>query len=203
MKVVYTDEDLETFLFNEATVVSDEFPVVISKFISGAKEIEIDAVAVKGRILAQVASEHVENAGVHSGDATIVCPPFDLRPETVAKITEATRRIAGALDISGPFNIQYIAKENEIKVIECNVRASRSLPFVSKTTKVDLIDLATKAILGREADLAEIAIEQPQYYGVKVPMFSFTRLRGADPVLGNVADRQCHFTAHSLSSFFI
>ena len=183
MNTVYSKDDLASYL-EQAAEVSKEHPVVITKYIENAKEIEMDAVARDGTMVGHFISEHVENAGVHSGDATLILPPQDLDPETVRRIEDATRKIGDALNVTGPFNIQFIAKDNEIKVIECNVRASRSFPFVSKVMGVDLIELATKAIMG--VPLTEYpAIDIPNdYVGVKVPQFSFSRLSGADPVLG-------------------
>ncbi|CAG8808375.1 30483_t:CDS:1, partial [Racocetra persica] len=150
-----------------------------------AKEIEMDAVALDGKLIMHVISEHVENAGVHSGDATLVLPPQDLDPATVRKIELATQQIANALNVTGPFNIQFIAKNNDIKVIECNVRASRSFPFVSKVMDVDLIEMATLAMLGGVHIDPYPPINLPKnYVAVKVPQFSFSRLSGADPILG-------------------
>ncbi|TDZ40560.1 Protein pyrABCN [Colletotrichum spinosum] len=183
MNTVYSEQDLENYL-QQAAEVSRDHPVVITKYIENAKEIEMDAVAKDGVTIGHFISEHVENAGVHSGDATLILPPQDLSPETIARIEEATRKIGAALNVTGPFNIQFIAKDNDIKVIECNVRASRSFPFVSKVMGVDLIEMATKAIMGRpfvEYPPTDIA---PNCVGVKVPQFSFSRLSGADPVLG-------------------
>ena len=183
MNTVYSEDDLENYL-KQAVSVSKEHPVVITKYIEGAKEIEMDAVARNGKMIGHFISEHVENAGVHSGDATLILPPQDLDPETIRRVEDATRKIGNALNVTGPFNIQFIAKDNEIKVIECNVRASRSFPFVSKVMGVDLIEMATKAMAGLPL------VEYPQvkiptdYVGVKVPQFSFPRLSGADPVLG-------------------
>ncbi|KAL8989582.1 MAG: hypothetical protein Q9177_001558, partial [Variospora cf. flavescens] len=183
MNTVYSRHDLANYL-QQAAEVSKDHPVVITKYIENAKEIEMDAVAHDGKMLGHFISEHVENAGVHSGDATLILPPQDLDPQTVARIEDATRKIGDALNVTGPFNIQFIAKDNEIKVIECNVRASRSFPFVSKVMGVDLIQMATKAIVGVPVQ-AYPAVSIPQdYVGVKVPQFSFTRLSGADPVLG-------------------
>lgn len=183
MNVVSNNDELVQFL-NLATKVSKQYPVVVSEFIQQAKEIEIDAVARKGELLAYAISEHVEFAGVHSGDATIVFPPQKIYFETVRRIKKITRDIAQALNISGPFNMQFLAKDNDIKVIECNLRASRSMPFVSKVLKTNLIDLATKVIL-------DIPVEKPHkssfdldYIGIKAPQFSFSRLKKADPVLG-------------------
>ena len=183
MNTVYSRHDLANYL-NQAAEVSRDHPVVITKYIENAKEIEMDAVAKNGQIVGHFISEHVENAGVHSGDATLILPPQDLDPETVRRIEDATRKIGNKLNVTGPFNIQFIAKENEIKVIECNVRASRSFPFVSKVMGLDLIELATKAIMG--IPIVEYPpLEVPKnYVGVKVPQFSFSRLSGADPVLG-------------------
>ncbi|KAL2214942.1 putative bifunctional pyrimidine biosynthesis protein [Thermoascus aurantiacus ATCC 26904] len=183
MNTVYSQDDLANYL-NQAAEVSREHPVVITKYIENAKEIEMDAVARDGVMVAHFISEHVENAGVHSGDATLILPPQDLEPETVRRIEEATRKIANALNVTGPFNIQFIAKDNDIKVIECNVRASRSFPFVSKVMGVDLIEMATKAMIGIPfAEYPPVNIPK-DYVGVKVPQFSFSRLSGADPVLG-------------------
>ena len=183
MNTVYSKDDLAAYL-KQAADVSREHPVVITKYIENAKEIEMDAVAKDGKMLMHFVSEHVENAGVHSGDATLILPPQDLDPETVRRIEEATVKIANALNVTGPFNIQFIAKDNEIKVIECNVRASRSFPFVSKVMGINLIDMATRAILGLPVE-AYPNIQIPQnYVGIKVPQFSFSRLSGADPILG-------------------
>ncbi|KAF5011708.1 hypothetical protein F66182_15328, partial [Fusarium sp. NRRL 66182] len=144
----------------------------------------MDAVARNGVMVGHFISEHVENAGVHSGDATLILPPQDLDPETVRRIEDATRKIGNALNVTGPYNIQFIAKDNDIKVIECNVRASRSFPFVSKVMGVDLIEMATKAMLGIPfQEYPRVSIPK-DYVGVKVPQFSFSRLSGADPVLG-------------------
>ncbi|TVY19993.1 Protein pyrABCN [Lachnellula arida] len=183
MNTVYSEADLEAYL-QQAAEVSREHPVVITKYIENAKEIEMDAVAAGGKMVGHFISEHVENAGVHSGDATLILPPQDLEATTIKRIEEATRKIGDALNVTGPYNIQFIAKDNDIKVIECNVRASRSFPFVSKVMGVDLIEMATKAIMGvpfleyPPIHLAENTV------GVKVPQFSFSRLSGADPVLG-------------------
>ncbi|KAI8903733.1 hypothetical protein EDD86DRAFT_214113 [Gorgonomyces haynaldii] len=183
MTVVHSENDLHTYL-QMAGTVSREFPVVISKFIEEAKEIEMDAVAHDGKLVMHVVTEHVENAGVHSGDATLILPPQDLDPETVQKIEVATAKIASALNVTGPFNIQFIAKNNEIKVIECNVRASRSFPFVSKVLGVDLIELATNAITNQAYEAYPPVTIKQDYVAVKVPQFSFSRLQGADPILG-------------------
>jgi len=182
MNVVHSYNDLEAFL-KEATEVSREHPVVISKFIEYAKEIEMDAVARDGELVMHCISEHVENAGVHSGDATLVFPSQDLDKETIQKVEEATRKIVKALHVSGPFNIQFLAKDNQIKVIECNLRASRSFPFVSKTMQYSLIDLATRVIMKAPVK-AYPSMSDINYVGVKVAQFSFSRLRGADPILG-------------------
>ncbi|KAL2885111.1 Protein pyrABCN [Ceratocystis lukuohia] len=183
MNTVYSEKDLETYLA-QAAEVSREHPVVITKYIENAKEIEMDAVAVNGKTVGHFISEHVENAGVHSGDATLILPPQDLEKTTIARIEEATRKIGAALNVTGPYNIQFIAKDNDIKVIECNVRASRSFPFVSKVMGVDLIEMATKAIMGKPLQEYPATDIPPQCVGVKVPQFSFSRLSGADPVLG-------------------
>jgi len=183
MNTVYSKDDLANYL-QQAAEVSREYPVVITKYIENAKEIEMDAVAKDGKMIMHFISEHVENAGVHSGDATLILPPQDLDPETVRRIEDATRKIGNALNVTGPYNIQFIAKDNEIKVIECNVRASRSFPFVSKVMGVDLIEMATKAIIGAHVDPYPPVNIPENYVGVKVPQFSFSRLSGADPILG-------------------
>jgi len=183
MNVVSNKSELEYFL-NLATDVSKEHPVVVSEFIQEAKEIEIDAVARKGEIVVYTISEHVEFAGVHSGDATIVFPPQKIYIETVRRIKRICREIARALDISGPFNIQFLAKDNDIKVIECNLRASRSFPFVSKVLKTNLINIATRIMLGLPFEKPDKSLFDLDYIGVKAPQFSFSRLQKADPVLG-------------------
>ena len=183
MSVALTDDELITYL-KKASEVSPEHPVVISKFIENAKEIEIDAVAKKGELFVYAISEHVENAGVHSGDATLVLPPQRTFLETTRKIKKITRKIAQALRINGPFNIQFIAKDNNVKVIECNLRASRSFPFVSKIFKLNFIDVATKIIMGIDVPAIDKSCFELDYVGVKAPQFSFTRISGADPVLG-------------------
>ncbi|KAH8681333.1 hypothetical protein BX600DRAFT_407402 [Xylariales sp. PMI_506] len=183
MNTVYSEADLESYL-QQAAEVSPSHPVVITKYIENAKEIEMDAVAKDGNVIGHFISEHVENAGVHSGDATLILPPQDLEQTTIKRIEEATRKIGAALNVTGPFNIQFIAKDNDIKVIECNVRASRSFPFVSKTMGVDLIEMATKAIMGVPVVAYPPTQIAPDCVGVKVPQFSFSRLSGADPVLG-------------------
>lgn len=183
MNTVYSEGDLENYL-QQAADVSPEHPVVITKYIENAKEIEMDAVAKDGKVVGHFISEHVENAGVHSGDATLILPPQDLEKTTIQRIEEATRKIGDALNVTGPFNIQFIAKDNDIKVIECNVRASRSFPFVSKVMGVDLIEMATKAIMGVPFEEYPEINRPAGCVGVKVPQFSFSRLSGADPVLG-------------------
>jgi len=181
MSIASDKKELEQYL-QKAADVSKEHPVVVSKFITDAKEIEIDAVAQNGDVVIYAISEHIENAGVHSGDATMVLPPQYTYLETVRKIKDTTKQIAKSLKISGPFNIQFIAKDNQIKVIECNLRASRSFPFVSKVTKYNFIDMATKAMLGIDIKGKYNTIDL-DYVGVKAPQFSFSRLHGADPVL--------------------
>ncbi|KZV65623.1 carbamoyl-phosphate synthase [Peniophora sp. CONT] len=183
MNVVSTQADLANYL-GQATAVSRDHPVVISKYIENAKEIEMDAVAKDGVMIMHYVSEHVENAGVHSGDATLIHPPQDLDPVTVQQIVEATAKIGNALNVTGPYNIQFIAKDNAIKVIECNLRAARSFPFVSKTTGIDAIEMATKVMIGLPVDPYPDSNLPADYVGVKVPQFSFSRLSGADPVLG-------------------
>src|SRR3989338_9986181 len=181
MSVAADKKELEQYL-QKAVDVSKEHPVVISKFITDAKEIEIDAVAKNGEVAIYAISEHIENAGVHSGDATMALPPQLTYHETIRKIKDISKKIAKILDITGPFNIQFIAKENQIKVIECNLRASRSFPFVSKVTKHNFIDLATKAMMGIDIK-GNYNTLNLDYVGVKAPQFSFSRLHGADPVL--------------------
>ncbi|KAF8752925.1 Carbamoyl-phosphate [Rhizoctonia solani] len=183
MNVVSSPDDLASYL-TQATAVSRDHPVVISKYIEEAKEIEMDAVARDGKLVMHYISEHIENAGVHSGDATLVLPPQDLDPETIRKIEDATSKIGNALNVTGPFNIQFIAKNNEIKVIECNLRAARSFPFVSKVSGVDAIELATRVMMGLPVEPYPPMSLPENYVGVKVPQFSFSRLSGADPVLG-------------------
>lgn len=183
MNVCYDNEQLRHFL-SLASDVSKEHPVVISKFMDRCKEIEFDAVADGGEVLAYAISEHIEYAGVHSGDATIQFPPQKLYVETVRRIKKIARQIAGALQISGPFNIQFLAKENQIKVIECNLRASRSFPFVSKVLKINFIELATKVMLGKHPAAPQKSAFDLDYVGVKSSQFSFARLEEADPMLG-------------------
>ena len=183
MNVVSNPDQLEHFL-EMAANVSKEHPVVVTEFIEEAKEIEIDAVANKGEIIAYAISEHVEFAGVHSGDATIVFPPQKLYVETIRRIKKIARQIAQGLEITGPFNMQFLAKDNDIKVIECNLRASRSFPFVSKVMKLNLIEIATKVMLGMDVPKPDKSSFELDYVGVKAPQFSFARLLNADPVLG-------------------
>ncbi|WP_314181952.1 carbamoyl-phosphate synthase (glutamine-hydrolyzing) large subunit [Alloprevotella tannerae] len=183
MNVCSNHEELEHFL-QLAANVSQKHPVVVSRFLLHAKEIEMDAVAKDGEILAYAISEHVEFAGVHSGDATIQFPPQKLYVETVRRVKRISREIAKELHISGPFNIQFLARENDIKVIECNLRASRSFPFVSKVLKIDLIELATKVMLGLPVEKPAKNLFDLDYVGVKASQFSFNRLQNANPVLG-------------------
>ena len=183
MNVCSNDEELERFL-QLAANVSKEHPVVVSAFIQNAKEIEWDSVAQDGEIKLYAISEHIEFAGVHSGDATIQFPPQKLYVETIRRIKKISSKIAKALHISGSFNIQYLAKNNEIKVIECNLRASRSFPFVSKVSKINFIDLATKVMLGIPVEKPNSNVFDLDYVGIKASQFSFSRLQGADPVLG-------------------
>ena len=183
MNVVSNREELEGFL-TMAARVSKQYPVVVSEFIEQAKEIEIDAVAREGELFSYAISEHVEFAGVHSGDATMVFPPQKIYFETVRRIKQIARQLAEALQISGPFNMQFLAKDNDIKVIECNLRASRSMPFVSKVLKSNLIDQATKIMLKVPVEKPHKSIFDLDYIGCKAPQFSFSRLTKADPVLG-------------------
>ncbi len=183
MNVVSNKEELEHFLTLAANV-SKEYPVVVSEFIEEAKEIEVDAVAKNGELVAYAISEHVEFAGVHSGDATIVFPPQKLYIETMRRVKKIAREIAKALNISGPFNMQLLGKNNELKVIECNLRASRSFPFVSKILKINLIELATQVMLGLDVEKPNKNLFDLDCVGIKAPQFSFARLAKADPVLG-------------------
>jgi carbamoyl-phosphate synthase large subunit len=183
MAVATTDSELETFL-NKAVDVSSDHPVVISKYLENAKEIEYDAVARNGEIVIDAISEHVENAGVHSGDATLVLPPQRTYLETIRQIRRISEKIARRLRINGPLNIQFIAKNNEVKVIECNLRASRSFPFVSKILGTNFIDVATRVIVGKNVQKIDNPLFDLDFVGVKAPQFSFTRLEGADPTVG-------------------
>ncbi len=183
MNICSNKEELVRFL-QLAANVSEDHPVVVSKFIENAKEIEMDAVAKDGEILAYAISEHIEFAGVHSGDATIQFPPQKLYVETMRRIKRVSRQIAKALHINGPFNIQFMARDNDILVIECNLRASRSFPFVSKVLKINLIDLATKVMLGLPVEKPHKNLFDLDYVGIKASQFSFNRLQKADPVLG-------------------
>ena len=183
MNVCSNQDELERFL-QLAANVSQKHPVVVSQFIEHAKEVEMDAVAQNGEIVAYAISEHIEFAGVHSGDATIQFPPQKLYVETVRRIKRISRQIAKELNISGPFNIQFLARDNDIKVIECNLRASRSFPFVSKVLKINFIELATKVMLGLPVEKPEKNLFELDYVGIKASQFSFNRLQKADPVLG-------------------
>ena len=183
MNVCSNNEELTRFL-QLAADISKDHPVVVSQFIQRSKEVEMDAVADHGKIIAYAISEHIEFAGVHSGDATIQFPPQKLYVETVRRIKKISSKIASALNITGPFNIQFLARHNDIKVIECNLRASRSFPFVSKVLKINLIDLATRAMLGLPVSAPDKTVFDLDYVGVKASQFSFSRLQGADPVLG-------------------
>jgi carbamoyl-phosphate synthase large subunit len=181
MNIAKTEKSLEQYL-SQAARVSPENPVVISKFLEGAKEIEIDGVAQDGEMVIYCITEHVELSGVHSGDATVVLPPQTTYLETVRRAKSITKAIARALDINGPFNVQFLARQNEISVIECNLRASRSFPFVSKATGYDFIEIAARAMLGEDVRGRYHTLDL-DYVAVKVPQFSFSRLKGADPVL--------------------
>ncbi len=183
MNVAWDDESLERFL-DMAADVSAEHPVVISKFVENSKEIEIDAVAKRGEILFHAITEHIENAGVHSGDATVVLPAQRLYVETMRKVKVIASRIAESLDITGPFNIQFLAQRNRVRVIECNLRASRSFPFCSKVSRVNMIEMATRAMLDEPVQKAPSSAMDLEWVGVKAAQFSFSRLHGADPVPG-------------------
>lgn len=187
MNVVWDESTLEQFL-SLAADVSPDHPVVLTKFIDNAQEIDIDAVAHKGKLLVHAVSEHVENAGVHSGDATLVLPPFSLSEDDLARLKEIAVKVGKAFDISGPFNMQVIRKpaegdaEAELKVIECNLRASRSFPFVSKVLGHNFIDVATQAIMDTNVpEPIDLMAEKRDYVAIKVPLFSWGRLAGADP----------------------
>ncbi|XP_021253367.1 carbamoyl-phosphate synthase [ammonia], mitochondrial isoform X2 [Numida meleagris] len=187
MNVVFTEEEMKKFLA-EATRVSQDHPVVLTKFIEDAREVEMDAVAKGGRVIAHAVSEHVEDAGVHSGDATLMLPTQSISQGALEKVKSATKQIANAFAISGPFNLQFLVQGNNVLVIECNLRASRSFPFVSKTLGVDFIDVATKVMIGKEVNESSLpTLEHPiipsKYIGIKAPLFSWSRLRDADPVL--------------------
>lgn len=187
MNVVFSEDEMKKFL-EEATRVSQEHPVVLTKFIEGAREVEMDAVGKDGRVISHAISEHVEDAGVHSGDATLMLPTQTISQGAIEKVKDATRKIAKAFAISGPFNVQFLVKGNDVLVIECNLRASRSFPFVSKTLGVDFIDVATKVMIGENIDEKPLpTLEHPiipaDYVAIKAPMFSWPRLRDADPIL--------------------
>lgn len=190
MNVVHDESTLQ-YNLSAAANVSPLHPVVISQFIDNAQEIDVDAVAHQGKLLVHAVSEHVENAGVHSGDATLVLPPFSLAERDLERLKEVAEKVGKAFDISGPYNMQIIRKppvgneEAELKVIECNLRASRSFPFVSKVLGVDMIDIASAAIMNVNVpEPVDLMKEKRNYVAVKVPQFSFTRLAGADPFLG-------------------
>jgi carbamoyl-phosphate synthase large subunit len=203
MNVVESEEALDRYL-KEAAIVSPDHPIVLSKFIENAKELEIDGVAKDGQVLIMAIAEHIENAGVHSGDATIVLPPQRLYLETIRRAKKTARDIAKALEITGPFNIQYIAKDNEIQVIECNARASRSLPFVSKVVGVNFIEIATEALLGIHEPKGYETLEL-DHIGVKTPLFSYQRLKGSDPVTGvemASTGEVANISDHYLQAFF-
>ena len=183
MSVCMNDDQLKRCL-GRAAMISSDYPVVISKFVLGAKEIEFDAVADRGEIINYAISEHIENAGVHSGDATLLLPSMKLYTETERRIRLIAKAIAKSLHITGPFNIQLLAKNNDVKVIECNLRASRTFPFISKTFDFNFIELATRVMVGLPYKRGNIVLRDLNYVGCKAPMFSFTRLSGADPTTG-------------------
>jgi carbamoyl-phosphate synthase large subunit len=183
MAVATDDESLYNCL-RRATVVSKDHPIVVSEFIEDAREIELDGVAQRGRILTSVVSEHIENAGIHSGDATTVVPAQNLYVETVRKVRKAAQLICEALELNGPFNIQFLAKRNQIKVIECNARAARSFPFVSKVIRMNLAKLATQVMINKDPQMLRLQEDHLPYVGVKAAMFSFKRLLGSDPISG-------------------
>jgi len=183
MRVVTCDDELERFL-KAAAVVSRDYPVVISKYILGAKEVELDAVGQNGEVVNYAIAEHVENAGVHSGDATLLLPAQKLFVETHRRVKQMGQKICRALKISGPFNIQFMCRDNEVMVIECNLRASRSLPFISKTYNVNFCEIATRVMLGIHVKPVTIQPIDMEFVACKVPMFSFGRLKNSDPRLG-------------------
>ena len=183
MNIISNKDEIEHFL-NLAAKVSKQYPVVVSEFIQQAKEIEIDAVAKNGELIVYAISEHVEFAGVHSGDATMVFPAQKIYFETMRRIKKISKEIAEALNINGPFNIQFLAKDNDIKVMECNLRASRSFPFVSKVLKINFIEIATQIMIGNNVEKLNNSVFDLEYIGIKAPQFSFSRLTKADPVLG-------------------
>merc|ERR1719214_502480 len=173
MRVVNSDEDTEQFL-HTAAVVSRDYPVVISKYIVNAKEVEMDGVGCDGELLNYAIAEHVENAGTHSGDATLILPAQKLFVETHRRVKKITQKICRSLRISGPFNIQFMCKENEVKVIECNLRASRSFPFISKTLNINFIEMATKVMLDMPVRPMEVQMLDMDFVAVKCPVFSFS-----------------------------
>jgi carbamoyl-phosphate synthase large subunit len=191
MNVVWDESQLHHSL-SAAAAVSPEYPAVVTKFIDGAQEIDVDAVAHKGKLIVHAVSEHIENAGVHSGDATLALPPFSLDEDDLDRLKEIAAKMAEAFEISGPFNMQIIRQQADkpgelakLKVIECNLRASRSFPFVSKVLGVNFIDIATSAIVDKDVPEPMDLMKQTRpYTAVKVPQFSWTRLAGADPFLG-------------------
>jgi carbamoyl-phosphate synthase large subunit len=183
MAVAGNDEELDSYL-EKAVNISPDHPVVVSKFIENAKEIDIDAVARDGKLMCWAVSEHVENAGVHSGDATLVLPPQRTYLETMRQVRKVSTEIASSLSINGPFNIQFLAKNNQVMVIECNLRCSRSFPFVSKVLKRNFVDAAIRVIMGHPVEKVDQSFLELDYVGVKAPEFSFSRLDGADPTLG-------------------
>jgi carbamoyl-phosphate synthase large subunit len=181
MSVAFNEDDLD-YCLRRAAKVAEDHPVVVSKYFENSKEVEIDAVARDGRLLAWAVVEHVENAGVHSGDATMVLPPQRTYLETVRRVKTIAREVARALRVSGPMNLQFLARDNRVMVIECNLRASRSVPFVSKTLKVDFVDLAMRVMLGEEVPVVQPSALELDYVGVKAPQFSYSRLVGTDPL---------------------
>ncbi|MGI9288784.1 MAG: ATP-grasp domain-containing protein, partial [Pseudomonadales bacterium] len=183
MNVAYNADSLAEFL-GRAELISPDHPVVLSEFVVGAREIELDGVAQEGQLVHSTISEHIENAGVHSGDATVVVPAQRLYIETIRQVKKAARQIVERLNLNGPFNMQFLSRDGLLKVIECNVRAARSFPFVSKTIGLNLADLSTDILIGLPADPPKIDEDELPFVGVKSAMFSFTRLSGADPILG-------------------
>ena len=181
MSVAFNEDDLD-YCLRRAAKVAEDHPVVVSKYFENSKEVEIDAVSRDGRLLAWAVVEHVENAGVHSGDATMVLPPQRTYLETVRRVKTIAREVARALRVSGPMNLQFLARDNRVMVIECNLRASRSVPFVSKTLKVDFVDLAMRVMLGEQVPAVQPSALELDYVGVKAPQFSYSRLVGTDPL---------------------
>lgn len=184
MSVIFNKEDLKSFIKNRISSISLKYPLIITEFIENAKEVEFDAVSQNGRIICYAISEHIEFAGVHSGDATLVCPPYNICLSVIEKIIDISKKISNYFNISGPFNVQFLLKKKDIKVIECNLRSSRSFPFVSKIFNINMIDIATRVILGKRKIKINPKLFSVNFFGVKSSQFSFSRLHNSDPILG-------------------